>query len=680
MTTVAPPPSAPSAPPPPDRRPHADPEAGGSGRVTRERLALAALLAATAALYLIGLSESGWGNSFYAAAAQAGSESWKAFFFGSSDAANSITVDKTPLALWPMGLAVRVFGLSSWSILVPQALEGVACVAVLYASVKRATGSAGAALLAGATMALTPVAVLMFRFDNPDAMLVLLLTGSAYAVQRAIEASRTEGGRPSRWLMLAGALIGLGFLAKMLQVFLVLPALGLAYLIFAGVPVAKRFGQLLLGFGAMILAAGWWVAIVELWPASSRPYIGGSQNNSILELTLGYNGFGRLTGDETGSVGGGATTGGGGSMWGATGLGRLVNDEIGGQVAWLLPAALVLGAASLLLVRRLDLVERVRARSAATIWLGWLLTTAVTFSFMAGIFHAYYTVALAPAIGALVGIGGWAAWERRSSIWAGALLGATLAFTSVWAFVLLGRTDWQPWLRWAVLIGGIITALALAAVSLLPRRIAAATALLAIVLGLAAPTGFSLATAAEGHTGSIPSAGPSSGSFGFGGGFGGRMTGGMPGGTPPTSTGGTTGNTGVMGSLSQGLRSAGSLIDGSDPSAAMVTLLEQDADSYTWVAATVGSQSAAGYQLATQHSVMPIGGFNGSDPSPTLAEFQQLVADGRIHYFIGSGVSGMGSMGGSDSAAEIASWVESNYAAQTVGGTTVYDLTSPTTS
>ncbi|GAA4119240.1 hypothetical protein GCM10022215_21550 [Nocardioides fonticola] len=681
MTTVAPPPSAPSAP-----SPTSPPEGSGDGRraLPWERIGLAALLAATAALYLIGLSESGWGNSFYAAAAQAGSESWKAFFFGSSDAANSITVDKTPLALWPMGLSVRIFGLSSWSILVPQALEGVACVAVLYAAVKRATGSAGAALLAGATMALTPVAVLMFRFDNPDAMLVLLLTGSAYAVQRAVEASRTDGGRPTRWLVLAGALVGLGFLAKMLQAFLVLPALGLAYLIFAGVPLAKRFGQLLLGFGAMVLAAGWWIAIVELWPASSRPYIGGSQNNSILELTLGYNGFGRLTGNETGSVGGGGG-GNGGGMWGETGLGRLFNDEIGAQAAWLIPAALILGIAALLLVRRLPVLERVRARAGVTIWLGWLVTTGLTFSFMAGIFHAYYTVALAPAIGALVGIGGWAAWQRRTSLWAGAVLGATLAFTSVWGFVLLGRSDWQPWLRWVVLIGGLATALVLAGVSLLPRRIAAATALLAVVLGLAAPGAYSLATASEPHTGSIPSAGPAgSGGFGFGGGRPGGM-GGMPGGTPPTGTQGTppTGTQGgtqggLMGTLGQGMRSAGSLIDGSDPSAEMVALLEQDADSYTWVAATIGSQSAAGYQLATEHSVMPIGGFNGSDPSPTLAQFQALVADGEIHYFIGSGVSGMGSMGGSDAAAEIAAWVAANYTAQTVDGTTVYDLTSPT--
>ena len=234
--------------------------------VPPERLALAGLLLATALLYLWGLGASGWANSFYSAAAQAGSESWKAFFFGSSDAASSITVDKTPLALWPMGLSVRVFGLSSWSILVPQALEGVAAVGLLYATVRRTTGSAGAGLLAGATMALTPVAVLMFRFNNPDAMLVLLLVASAYATLRAVEASVSAASgasrRAARWLALAGALVGLAFLAKMLQSFLVIPALVAVYALYAGVTWRRKLLHLLGAAAGMILAAGWWIAIV----------------------------------------------------------------------------------------------------------------------------------------------------------------------------------------------------------------------------------------------------------------------------------------------------------------------------------------------------------------------------------------------------------------------------------
>src|SRR3954447_5950136 len=327
-------------PPPPGQRARAAPPRPPE---PWERWALVGLLVATALLYLWGLGASGWANSFYSAAAQAGSASWKAMFFGASDAAGSITVDKTPLSLWAMSLSVRVFGLSSWSILVPQALAGVASVGLLYATVRRTTRSAVSGLIAGAVLALTPVAVLMIRFNNPDALLVLLLIGSVASTIRALESVRlrAEGmtGHPVRWLALGGALVGLGFLTKMLQAFLVLPALALVYLLAAHTPLGRRIGHLLIAFGAMILSAGWWIAIVELWPASSRPYIGGSQGNSILELTLGYNGFGRITGDEVGSVGGGGA--GGGGSWGPTGILRLLNSEIGGQVAWLLPAALV---------------------------------------------------------------------------------------------------------------------------------------------------------------------------------------------------------------------------------------------------------------------------------------------------------------------------------------------------
>jgi len=201
---------------------------GRPGEPRWARPALLALLVLTAALYTIGLSRNGWANDFYAAAVQAGTRSWKAFFFGSLDAGNFITVDKTPASLWVMELSARAFGLNSWSLLLPQAAEGVATVALLYATVRRWHGPA-AGLIAGTVAALTPVAVLMFRFNNPDALLVLLMTGAAYATTRAIESGRT------RWLMLTGALLGFAFLTKMLQGFLVVPAFALAYLV-AGPP------------------------------------------------------------------------------------------------------------------------------------------------------------------------------------------------------------------------------------------------------------------------------------------------------------------------------------------------------------------------------------------------------------------------------------------------------------
>ncbi len=645
------------------------------------RPAFAGLLVATGVLYLWGLGESGWANSFYSAAVQAGSESWKAFFFGSSDAANSITVDKTPFALWPMALSVRIFGLSSWSILVPQALAGIATVALLHQVVRRSTGSAAAGLIAGAVMALTPVAVLMFRFNNPDAMLVLLMVGAAAATLRAVEATRgsTSGtgavGHPMRWLALGGALVGFAFLTKMLQAFLVLPALALVYLLCAHTSWGKRLGHLLVAFGSMLLAGGWWIAIVELWPAASRPYIGGSQTNSILELTLGYNGLGRLSGDETGSVGGGA----GGGNWGTTGILRLFDSEIGGQIAWLMPAALVLGIAALWFGRR-----QVDIRAGVILWGTWLLTTALTFSFMAGIFHAYYTVALAPAIAALVGTGAWVLWQHRSSLVATGLMSFTVALTSVFAWFLLDRTaDYLPWLKWVVVVVGLVSALALAGAGHLPRKIALAVAGAAVMASLAGPAAYAVSTAATPHTGSIPSAGPAS--AGFGGPGGGGPPGGMPGGGLPPTQGTTQGTTqaptqgttqGTTGTAPTGGGGMGGLLNGITPSAEVTALLQTDADTYTWTAATIGANNASGYQLASEEPVMAIGGFNGSDPSPTLEQFKQYVADGQIHYFIASSIAGGGGGGGNSSgtSSQITSWVEATFTATTVGSTTLYDL------
>ncbi|MEP6651283.1 MAG: glycosyltransferase family 39 protein, partial [Lapillicoccus sp.] len=333
------------------------------------RPALIGLLVATAAFYLYGLTANGWANSFYSAAAQAGSANLEAFFFGSSDAANSITVDKPPASLWVMALSVKVFGLNSFAILVPQVVMGVASVGVLYATVRKNFG-VKAGLIAGAVLALTPVAVLMFRFNNPDALLTFLMVLAAWATVKSIEKTSPK------WFMIVGVFIGLAFLTKTLQAFLVVPGFALAYLVAAKTSPARRIWHVILGGLAIVLSAGWWVAIVELLPVSMRPYIGGSQSNSFLELTFGYNGLGRITGDETGSVGGG------GGNWGSTGLGRMFNAEIGGQISWLIPAALILLAAGLYFRGRRPRTD-VR-RAAYLVWGAWLVVTGLTFSLMAG--------------------------------------------------------------------------------------------------------------------------------------------------------------------------------------------------------------------------------------------------------------------------------------------------------
>jgi 4-amino-4-deoxy-L-arabinose transferase-like glycosyltransferase len=622
------------------------------------RPALLALLGATAVLYLWGLSASGWANGYYAAAVQAGTKSWKAFFFGSSDAANFITTDKAPASLWVMDLSARIFGLSSWSILVPQALEGVAAVGILYAAVRR-WFTPGAGLLAGAVLAVTPVAALIFRFNNPDALLVLLLTASAYAMVRAVEDGRT------RWLVLAGALIGFGFLAKMLQAFLVVPGFALVYLVAGPPALRRRIAQVAAGGVALVVAAGWWVLAVQLTPAADRPYIGGSQNNTLWNLIFGYNGFGRLTGNEAGSVGGGGTTG---SRWGVTGLTRLFNSEFGGQIAWLLPAALVLLAAGLVITRRAPRTNRTRA--AFVLWGSWLVVTGLVFSLGEGIIHPYYTVALAPAVGALVGIGGALLWRRRGRATSRWLLAAVVAGTAVWARALLDRTPaWHPELRTVVLVAGLVGAAGILAAHHLGRSARVLVAGVALVAVLAGPAAYAVATAATAHSGAIPSAGPASAG----------LPGGVPGGAG-AGPGAFAGGGAPGGSTRGGGGGAGGLLSTSSPSAALVRLLETDADHYRWAAAVVESNQAAGYQLATGDPVMAIGGFNGTDPAPTLAQFRALVRAGSIHWFVtGSGGGAGGGFGAATdtntTAAQITTWVEANFTARSVGGVTVYDLT-----
>src|SRR3954452_12609876 len=439
------------------RGPETDPRWG--------RPALFGLLALTALLYLWDLTRNGWANDFYAAAVQAGTKSWKAFFFGAFDSSNFITVDKTPGSLWVMELSGRIFGFSQWSMLAPQALEGVASVLLLYAAGKRWFGS-GAGLVAGLALALTPVAALMFRFDNPDALLVLLMSAAAYTLVRALENGR------SKWLVFTGLLLGFAFLAKMLQAFLVVPGFAAAYL-WAGPPrTGRRIWQTALMGAGIIAGAGWWILAAELTPAADRPYFGGSTNNNILQLAIGYNGLGRLTGNETGSIGGGGRGGGGGggsAFGGSTGILRLFQSEFGGRISWLLPAALISLAAMIWVSRRAARTDRTRA--AALLWGGWVLVTGLVFSYMDGIIHPYYMVALAPGIAALAGIGagglGGGIWggsgfrppgeagQERLAIAGRVALALGIAVTAAWAFVLLGRTpDWLPWLRWIIVVAG----------------------------------------------------------------------------------------------------------------------------------------------------------------------------------------------------------------------------------
>jgi 4-amino-4-deoxy-L-arabinose transferase-like glycosyltransferase len=626
------------------------------------RPAWVSMIVATAVLYIWGLGASGTANSFYAAAVQAGTKSWKAFLFGSIDSSNFITVDKPPASLWVMELSGRLFGFSSWSMLVPQALEGVAAVAILYAAVRRWSGPA-AGLLAGGALAITPVAALMFRFNNPDALLVLVMTIAAYAVVRALEA------RGLRWMMIAGACLGLGFLTKMGQALLVVPAFGLVYLIAAPVDLRRRIGHLLGGVVALVVGSGWWIALVELWPAGSRPYIGGSTNNSALELALGYNGLGRLFG---GSGNGGG--GGGGSFAGQTGLGRLFNSEMGTQISWTIPATLVGLVFGLALRGRAPRADRTRA--ALLLWGGWFVATAITFSYMQGTIHSYYTVALAPAMAAITAISARELWRARDRVVGRVGLAAMVAGNTAWSYHLLdGTPSWQPWLRYAVLVAGIVATVGfLAPPRRIGRAVTATVVTVALIGGFGASAGYAVATAATAHQGSTPSAGPSGVSSGNGGGPGGSRGGGFGGGqmgTPPSGSSSFGSSSSGSGTGTAAPTSGGT---GTTTSSDLVALLKKAGTK--WSAAVVGSQTSAPLELSSKTAIMTIGGFTGSDATPTLAQFEAYVAAGNIHYFIASGSGGGGMGGGSGTASEITSWVEAHYTATTVGGVTVYDLTA----
>ena len=473
-------------------------------------------------LYTWGLSSVGWGNSYYAAAVKAGTKSWKAFFFGAIDPGSFITVDKPPAAFWVQTLSARIFGFSSLSILLPEAMAGVGSVLILHRLVRKWAGDV-AAHLSALAMALTPVAVVMFRYNNPDAFLTFLLLASAWALWSAIETGRT------RALVLCGALLGLAFQTKMLQAFIVLPGFALVYL-WAGRPqLRRRLLQLLAGGAALLVSAGWWVAAVTLWPAASRPYIGGSSDNSILNLIFGYNGLSRVLGSSGpgGGPGGGGPPGAGGGFGGTPGWLRMFNSELGGQIAWLLPLAAVGLVAGLWLTRRARRTDR--GRAGWVLWGSWAVVTFVVFSNAQGIFHPYYTVALAPAVAALAGAGAVALWRLggrvRSMSW---VLPAAVLATAGLAVALLDRTPSDvSWLRGAIVLSAVLACVALVLARQFRRRaLLVGGAALAAVALLAGPTAYSLTTVRNPSSGPLAAAGPSStagGPRGIGGpgGFGG---------------------------------------------------------------------------------------------------------------------------------------------------------------
>ncbi|MBS1891603.1 MAG: glycosyltransferase family 39 protein [Actinobacteria bacterium] len=612
---------------------------------------LAVLLVVAALLYLWALSKNGWANDYYSAAVRSMAGSWHDFLYGSFDAKGLMTVDKPPLALWVEALSVKLFGFNSLAILVPQALMGVASVGLLYDLTRRRWGRAAGAL-AGLALALTPVVVAVSRHNNPDALLVLCGVGALWCFVRALENGATK------WLVAAGVCVGLGFETKMGAALMVLPGMALAWLWVAprGRLVAAR--QLAIAGVALLAVALAWPVLVWLTPAASRPWISGTNDNSIWSLIWEYNGFGRLEGQTGGPASFGGA--GGGPFGGATGVFRLLNESLGGQAGWLLGVATVggVGIAALSKLRRTD---------PRTGWIiavgGAFAVTAIAFSFAGGIFHPYYTSLLAPFAAALFGA---TFAQARDGGHAGRILGAVaIGAGAIVELVVIGNS--APDLDWLVPLL-VIVSVAAAGALLFAEHIAgsikgarstkvktARVRLAALACGLAillvGPAIWSVETLGHPTSGTFPAGGPESASMM--GGPGGM--GGPPGGSVRTSARMGSKSTNAVGQLfGEGMGGppsmggapsvgGGGMFGGED----LTSVLEYT-EAHGGGTIAVDSQSGAAASIIEDGAeVAGIGGFSGKESSVSVEWLEERIESGAIKWIYTSGLGGTtGGFGG----------------------------------
>ena len=518
------------------------------------------------------------------------------------------------------------------------------------AAVKRQFGFASA-MISAVTLMLTPVAALMFGFNNPDAILTFMLTASGYAFLRSL-----EGRRPLLWLGLAGLFTGLAFNTKMLQGLMVLPAMVIVYLAFAKPPIVTRFLHLMFAGVITTVSTLWWSVLVWLTPSGNRPWVGSTNDNSIWSLIFGYNGFGRLLGSHggggggtppnstgmamasPGGMGGGAPSGGHGpggtGFGGQTGVFRIFNNDFGPNIAWLLILALASGGLLLWILRKTPRTNR--GRAAVIFWMLWLIIHIVIFSMTSGVIHPYYVVVMAPAVAALVGIGVpflWGAYIRRKSYaW---ILPMLVGVTAAIVIIILSYAGTMTWLMWTVGILGAIGMIGLLVNLYTPKRWLQNLAIITSVAAcMTAPVVYTLSTVNVTHTGSIPTAGPSS--------------------------------TAMQGSNNEK----------SQADSALVQYLLRNQNGATWLVAVDSANESAAIQLTSGQPVMAIGGFNGSDTPLTLEQFKQLVADGKLKYYAASSHGHGGGPNGGNS--EITNWIKKNGKVVNYGGSdvTLYELSA----
>ncbi len=550
------------------------------------RLICVTLMALAFGLNAWALSHNGLGNTFYSAGSRAMSESWKNFFFNAFDQGGFISVDKPPVAMWFEALSVRAFGFSTWSLLLPSSVFGAASVGLLWTIVRRWFGVTAAAI-AALVLALSPINVAVNRLNLPEPFMIFFLLAAVWTCLRSLDSRKWVW-----WLIASGVLIGIAFNTKMLAAFIPGPAFALAIAVGSRCGWRERIGRLAVFGLAVLVVSASWLVVVDLTPASARPYVGGSTDNTVWDLIVGYNGLGRVDGNGQGGGGGNVLGGPGGVFGGTPGWGRLFNDAVGAQIAWLLPLAVLAALVALWTWRRDP-----RRLGAVLLWSGWFALYAVVFSLAKGTFHSYYTSVMAPAIGAMIGIGGVAivAQARKHVAWL-AVAGVGIVGTAALQVSLIGRTpDFQSWTE-PLLVGLVLAGVVGLVMAAMVRKWNWVLAALAIALVglLITPAAWAAnETTAGSLNATLPQAGPREGTAG-------RTFG------------------------SAGYSSADGLAD----------FLRGANTGETWDLVTVSSMQASDLIAADDLSVMALGGFQGSDPATTVASTADRVASGEVRYFL----------------------------------------------
>ena len=576
------------------------------------RRGIVLVLLLTSFLYVTHLEQVAFGNLYYAAGVKSMLMNWHNFFFVSSDPGGFITIDKPPLGFWIQAISAKIFGFQGWSLILPQAVAGVTSVYLIYVLVKQHY-AVGAGLMAGLALALTPIFVATSRNNTIDVLLVMTLL---FATLVFLPTKQELGLKK---LLLAFFLIGIGFNIKSLEAFLVLPAFYITYLFAQPGNFKKKCIHLLMATLVLIVTSLPWFITVDSIAPEERPYVGSSQTNSELELATGYNGLGHFLGAR-GRRPGQITVpprvnmstptlqfGGMIGETGTTGLFRLFNRQVGGQISWLLPLGLIGMLIGLYQARKGELSEK--SRTALLFWSSWLIPEMVFFSVAQG-FHRYYLVMMAPAIAALAGIGYsiLSHWFTTGNKRQYMVLVALVITIACQAWIIAQYTEWHDWMLSLVLGVGLLAVFML---GLLVRRRREGShkyeefALWFFIISVfIAPFAWSLTPLLyDVSNSSSPFAGPDLNT--------------------------QSQQTNVLGVLSNFLGRRMEV-----DTSKLENFLVNHYSGEKYIVAVPNARIAAPIILATSQSVITYGGFAGSEKILNAEELEHLVARGQLRYIL----------------------------------------------